>query len=226
MNSNYSIVNYFDNDIKIHYPLDVDESVIKAVKKSRIWEKTIISLYQTYINKGDVVLDIGGYLGTSTIPFSLLVGDKGKVLTYEPQPLIYNLLEKTIEENNLHNVQLFNKGVYSSNGSVDFIENNTGKAGINGFRKLTAKSNKISIDTITIDSLNLDKIDFIKIDTEGAEWEVLKGAHHSINKFKPMLHIETFMKRKNNKEKLEQFCNDYGYKIIYKKSSDFILIRI
>ena len=226
MNSNFSIVNYFNNDIKIHYPEDVDESVIKAVKKSKIWEKQIISLYQNYINKGNVVLDIGGYLGTSTIPFSLLVGEKGKVITFEPQPNIFALLEKTIQDNNLNNVELNKKGVYNKNGKVQFIENNTGKAGINGFRKLTKKSNMIDIDTVSIDSLNLDRIDFIKIDTEGAEWEILKGAHHSINKFKPILHIETFIKKEKNKKKLEEFCNEYGYRIMYKKSSDFILIRI
>ena len=76
-----------------------------------------------------------------------------------------------------------------------------------------------------LDSLNLKNVGLIMMDTEGYELNVLKGAHETITKFKPVLVIEfhtTWNNRFNNLtgrfgydlEKLQTYVENLGYRSI------------
>tara|TARA_B110001450_G_C17517778_1_gene439239 strand:+ start:103 stop:777 length:675 start_codon:yes stop_codon:yes gene_type:complete len=222
--SSYNLVNYFGKDYKIYYPLGIEEAVINAIKAGRIWEKKLLVQYSKFIDKNDVVLDIGGYLGTHTLAFAHLVGSRGKVHTFEPQISMYKLLTKTIKESKYKNVKLYNKAVYSKKDIVEFFDTETGKASIKHIRP-RLKGKVINIDAITIDSLNLRRVDLIKIDVEKGEWHVLEGAHRTLLKHKPIIFIETF-KTKNNLLKLDKFCSTYKYNQKNIGGADFILFPV
>tara|TARA_B110000238_G_C16081890_1_gene419842 strand:+ start:107 stop:778 length:672 start_codon:yes stop_codon:yes gene_type:complete len=220
--SSFNKVNYFGKDYKIYYPLGIEEAVINAIKAGRLWEKKLINHYSEYINKNDVVLDIGGYLGTHTLAFAHLVGIRGKVHVFEPQKGIYKLLSKTIKESRFKNIKLYNNAVYSKKDTIDFSDTDTGKASITHVRP-RLKGTIIKVDAITVDSLRLKRVNLIKIDVEKGEWHVLEGAHKTIIKHKPIIFIETF-KTKNNLIKLDRFCQDYGYNKQNIGGADFILL--
>lgn len=222
----HSKITYYDKEYEINYPQGVDEAIIRSIEKGKIWERHMVKKYPQFIKSGDTVLDIGGYLGTTVLPFSNLVGNEGRVIVYEPQPTIFNHLSDTLTLNEIRNVELKQSAIYSENKEIYFIENNTGKAGIRGYRKMSQKSKLIKVHAETIDSLSLKKLDFIKIDVEGAEWEVLKGGVFTIKKLKPTIHLETFSKKKKNIEQIKKFCIDFNYEIVYNKNSDFILSYI
>lgn len=42
----------------------------------------------------------------------------------------------------------------------------------------------------TLDSFEFDNVDYIKIDTDGADYDILRGATNTINKHKPILIVE------------------------------------
>ena len=60
-----------------------------------------------FIEKDDVVFDIGSNIGAFTIPFAKKVGPKGKVFAFEPQSFIYNLLKDNVKLNNLKNTKIY-----------------------------------------------------------------------------------------------------------------------
>jgi len=126
------------------------------------------------LNPGDVVLDIGAYVGMFTVKASLAVGNKGKVVAIEPSPDNYAILIGNCVS--LDNVTLVQKAIMAKNGTGKLYYSKSAAA-----NSLVVKWKKyIEVETITLDDLvaelKLDRIDLIKIDAEGAELDVLKGA--------------------------------------------------
>jgi FkbM family methyltransferase len=212
-----------DKKFNIYYPENVEEAVIKAIKSGRIWEKKLLNYYKELILPGDTVLDIGAYLGTHTVAFSQLVGDTGKVMSFEPQEQIFTLLEKTIKENNIINVELHNTAVYNINKKIQFSETNNGKASISYIRPRLPNPVKKVVDAITIDSLKLERCDFIKLDVEKCEWVVLEGSEETITKYRPILFVEIF-KTPANLLKLRTFTQKHNYSYTNLGGADFVLL--
>lgn len=191
-----SIVSYKDTLFQIFYPLsDITEKeiIVQTIKKGRIWEEKIVKLFEKHIKKDSVVLDIGAYIGTHTVCLSKIVGENGKVFSFEPQKSIYKCLDRTIQKNNLMNVYLFNNAVSNNKNIVQFTETTNGRASMTHMRpKLRDFESKVNVKCLTIDSLNLDQCDFIKIDVECCELLVLEGATETIKRHKPIILIECF----------------------------------
>ena len=224
--AHYSTVEYLQgSSFRVYYPDEIQEAVINAIKAGRLWEKKLINRYKNMIKSGDTVLDIGSYLGTHAVCFSQLVGDSGIVHCFEPQTDIYSLLEKTIKENEINNVKLYNKAVYNKIGTIEFSNTNNGKASISHIRPRLPKPVKKMVETVTVDSLALNRCDFIKMDIEMCEWVALAGAEETIQAFKPIIFLETF-KTPKNLIKLKDWCESHKYKYENIGGADFILEKI
>lgn len=129
---------------------------------------------------GDIVLDIGAYVGMFTVKAAGLVGMAGKVIAIEPGPENYDLLRWNCE--GLGNVALVKKAIMSTTGTGRLYYSKSAAAN----SLVTQWSRHVEVETITLDELvaelGTDKIDFIKLDAEGAELEVLKGARNVLEK--------------------------------------------
>ena len=92
---------------------------------------------------------------------------------------------------------------------------------LNGFGK-SSFINLEKVNTITLDKFckknKISKIDLLKIDTEGNEFNVLKGLKKKINIVNNILieihHRELFLNY--NPEKIHQFLIDNGFKLVKK----------
>ena len=219
----YSQIDYLNgSNFRVYYPDGIEEAVITAIKAGRIWEKKLLNHYKTMIKRGDTVLDIGSYLGTHALAFSQLVGNSGVVHCFEPQTDIFKLLKKTITENKIKNIKLYQKAVYNNDGSVEFSNTNNGKASISHIRPRLNNPVKIMTPAIKIDTLKLNKCDFVKIDVEKCEWVVLDGGEETIKEFRPIIFLETF-KTPSNRLKLTKWCEKMDYNFMNVGGADFIL---
>jgi FkbM family methyltransferase len=72
------------------------------------------------------------------------------------------------------------------NGNVQNVGCHT--VGDNGDR-YSVKQNHVP--TFTVDQLNLDQCDLIQLDCEGYEPKVIRGAINTIEKFRPVISMET-----------------------------------
>jgi FkbM family methyltransferase len=170
-----------------------------------------IELFRQLIRPGDVVLDIGANIGPHTLYFSKAVAQKGLVLAFEPQRIIYQTLCANMALNSVLNVQCFNVAVGEIPGSIvvpilDYnAENNFG-----GLNLGTFESGE-RVQVVPLDSLNLPRCNFLKIDVEGMEIKVLKGAQKTIQRHKPLLYVEN--DRKENASMLVEYISTLGYKM-------------
>lgn len=148
-----------------------------------VYEKLETELIKKEIKKGHRVIDIGANIGYYTLLFSRLVGEKGKVFAFEPDPTNFSLLKRNIEENSCGNVILEQKAVGErvSSGKLYLSEENKGDHRI---YEPGEKRESVVIEIISLDEYfkNTDSIDFIKMDVQGAEMKVLRGMEEILKK--------------------------------------------
>lgn len=149
-----------------------------GLSKYGIYEPYTTELLKQFIQKGDIVLDIGANIGYYSLIFSRLVGKGGKVYAFEPDSVNFSLLKKNIETNEMTNVIAEQKAVTDKTGKTRLFLSLIHK----GMHRIAPHKDlkSIEIDTIRLDDFFCDKdkkVNFIKIDIEGAEPAAFNGMH-------------------------------------------------
>jgi FkbM family methyltransferase len=120
---------------------------------------------------------VGANYGDSAIWWAKKFG--AKVVAFEPLNDVFIELEKNVE---LNSVDVVAYNVAIGNGEEIAGKSKGGMFSARGDLKIKTKR---------LDDYSFDRVDLLKIDVEGFEYEVLKGAENTINKFKPRIIIET-----------------------------------
>jgi FkbM family methyltransferase len=160
------------------------------------YESVLKDLSSYYIPNGGVVVDCGANVGKHTLNFARLVGATGKVIAIEPNPETFALLEGRVGRNkNGARIELRNAAVGSEKSEISFFANTRSPAlssvlvdcagDETDVRKITVACEKV--DDI---AAKCDRVDFIKIDVEGFEYEALKGARATIERYQPVIFFE------------------------------------
>jgi len=168
-------------------------------------EEHLVHFFNKYIKEDFIIVEGGAYIGMHTVRFSHLA-PKGHIYSFEASKRNYELVNATIKENNLHNITLFNKALYSTNSTVYLNESFTPDQDSVG-----DNNNGCPVEAVTIDSLDLPHVDFIKLDVEGGELNAFKGSINTLNKFKPIIAFEYL-----NKIDIESpipFLKENGYDV-------------
>jgi len=155
--------------------LDPFDSLRLSINET--YEEYETSVVKKFIKKGDVVLDVGANIGYYTLIFAKLVGDKGKVFAFEPDPDNFNLLKKNVAINGYKNVILIPKAVSSKSERVRLNIDNENKSG-HSIIQTDRNQEYIEIDSICLDDYFVDydgKVNFVKMDIEGFEGEAIRG---------------------------------------------------
>lgn len=138
---------------------------------------------------GDNIFDIGAFTGETSIWFISVIEGKGRVFSFEPEPINFKKLSENIAINNLQeSVTPVPYGLWDINQTLRFSNSGGG----NTIKPGGAKQLEVVKFDDYIRENNINKIDFIKMDIEGAEMAALRGAASSIKLFKPKLAISIY----------------------------------
>jgi FkbM family methyltransferase len=183
---------------------DPNDMVESLLLQGQPWEPWTVSTFQKYVKPGMHVVDFGAYNGVHSIALAKLVGEKGRVYSFEPNPISFNLFKRNIKLNGLDGRIIaypFAVSDHASNaGLVADIEHNLGGALLCTAEDIQAKVKgcevlaKSPIQTVRIDDAVErwfpERIDFAKIDIEGHEDRLLAGARAWIKRDRPIIHVE------------------------------------
>jgi FkbM family methyltransferase len=173
--------------------------------------------------EGDVVIDVGAAFGLYTLPSSKQVGQSGKVIAIEAHPKNYEMLNRNVKLNNLTNVTCLNYAVYSTKTKVKIYSNYTIMSErVSGKGEEKAKEvNADTLDNILEQSgIAAEQVNWIKIDVEGAELEVLKGAHNILSNSKDIA-ISIEIHGQNKYQPVIDLLNSYNLRVIFQKNYDW-----
>ncbi|HPQ08427.1 MAG TPA: FkbM family methyltransferase [Bacteroidia bacterium] len=148
------------------------------------------------VKEGQIVMDIGANIGSTSLFIAQKIGSTGKVFSFEPDKYNFIQLSKNISLNKFKNIEIFNYGLGNIKGEFKLYISTTDNRGGNRIIADTNYNNKeysiIHVERLDdfVEKNNISKIDLIKIDVEGYEYNVLIGAEKVIRKNKPVLFIE------------------------------------
>ena len=160
----------------------------------------IINFFKSKFNKNiSVLIDVGAHKGETVFLFNKIFNIKS-IISFEPNPKNYSQIMKKCEK--VNNLKIFNLALGSEKKLIDFKDHfetqSSTLAEINKNSKYFKRKNfllnpfknkeiEIKIIKIKMDRLdnilsqtNIKKIDILKIDTEGHDFQVIKGLGNSI----------------------------------------------
>ena len=147
-----------------------------------------------WIRPGDWVIDVGANVGHYTKRFSELAGPQGRVIAFEPVPTTFSLLASNTQLFAHSNVSLVNAAV-SDKLDIVGMSIPAFATKLDNFYEAhisPASGAELSVLVVSIDSLGIDRpVALVKIDAEGHEVFVLAGMRELINRWHPVLVVET-----------------------------------
>lgn len=173
--------------------------------------------------KGSAI-DAGAHYGIHSLSFSKHFE---RVFSFEPNPVIFSILDFNITHNNSQkNIQLFNCALSSQKGHMelfDYKDGNTGGATLE-MRHVKDPDTRYKYDCEvnmldSIEDIANEDIGLLKIDTEGHEYDVLQGAKKMIAKHKPVILMEDWDSRNGKESKAITLLRSYGYNNFFIPSS-------
>lgn len=186
--SRTTALSYFETMTGNYYlPRDAHGDLIAgAIRANRVFDEEIVNVAKQYIKPATAVLDVGANFGQMSILFSNIVGERGKVYSFDADDFVFDILTKNIEANHRKDrvVPIFGAVHDVSQQTLyfpvqDFVRfQSYGSYGIdyNGTRGRP-------VPTITIDSLAIaEPISFMKVDVQGGDLHAMRGAVATIAK--------------------------------------------
>jgi len=215
---------YVELDVGKMY-LDEKDSCQLSLRK---YPQMELNFLKSQIQKGDTVVELGANIGFHTLYLRKLIGDTGKLFSFEPLPELFEILKKNVKINGYQNITIEQKAV----------SNKTGKSRLYLSYETTDNRiydsydgrDSIEIETITLDDYfqNFDgKIDFVYSDVQGADYAAVQGMSSIIEKLpniKILAEFSPFMLEKFDSKPSDflQILLDKGFNLydlnIYKKS--------
>ncbi len=181
----------------------------------------------TFIEPGDICIDIGANFGQYTYPLSGLVGPRGKVFSFEPLRYNFEILKNIVKRLKLTNVYIKNVALLDKNDEMKIFtpfDNlgipNLGESFLCDIEEENKGMKKEKVKTVTLDNLMVsipfNKISFIKCDVEGAELMVFRGGQKLLSVYHPTILCEIAKKHTKKygylPEALIKFLKTFGYK--------------
>ena len=157
-------------------------------------ERNIYGVGEWGVHRGDVVLDVGAYIGTWTR--QALARGARRVIAIEPSPASVECLKRNLAaEIAAGRVTVYPQGIWDSVGTLSFFVNTDSGVGNSFVEKNAAASAMDGIPVTTIDrlaaDLQLPHVDFIKADVKGATERLLRGAANVIQRDRPRIALST-----------------------------------
>lgn len=152
-----------------------------SIIKNNYYEMDLLTSLKDILKEGDTFIDLGANEGFFSIVASKIVGNKGQVVSIEPQSRLQKVITRNIEKNHAWNVGIFQRVISDSNGIAILQlapDMNTGSSGIVRMTKYMNRTEEVIQLRLVdfIEQLNITKIDLLKIDIEGFEYEAVLGS--------------------------------------------------
>jgi FkbM family methyltransferase len=160
------------------------------------WERLMGLPFGRYLastlEEGQVFLDIGANIGFYSLFAARRVGPKGRVFSFEPDPMTFESLERSARRNGFGWVSCLNMALSDREGEMPFFTVSDGSAHSlvpEIERRAGRYSGQVPVRVTRLDDLTREgavatpRIDLVKIDVEGEEPRTVAGMRATLEKF-------------------------------------------
>lgn len=191
------------------------EYVINQIRAEGVFEPEITETIESEIENGDTVIDVGSQWGVHLLTMSDAVGNEGHVYGFEPNPDHANAVRKTIQENEIGNIQLVEKGCGSENTTKDLAIRGDNSGASTFLKEKKTHSRTETVDVIRLDKFlsdfSVESVSLMKIDVEGFEQDVLTGLGEAIQSIQTILiELHHNLLDESQKQEIFTYLSEYG----------------
>lgn len=171
----------------LHFICDLRDSISREVYFTGHYERLESTVLESILRPGMVFCDVGANWGYFTLAAAALVGNTGKLLSFEPDPRLFPMLSQNVELNHLVCAKPLQLAAGSGDGTA-LLQGFDELAGNWGVSKLVAadkaSQGEFEVRVAALDDVlaqqQVEHVDLAKIDIEGAEIECLKGMRRGL----------------------------------------------
>jgi FkbM family methyltransferase len=159
------------------------------------WEQPVVEAFAGAIRPGDVVYDIGAWIGPYTLLASQLTGPTGRVLSFEPDPVARTQLERNLAVNGAQNVKVFPIALSDRTGSA--------RISGGGSEAVVGETGDTEVQTMTLPDFiaREGQPDVVKVDIEGGELKLDVDALSRARALFVEVHLPAFSAAQQDPEK-------------------------
>lgn len=172
--------------------LDLRDWVDQFIYATGIYEEPTAHLIAQLLQPGSTFVDVGANIGFFSLLAARIVGEKGRVLAFEPGPSQRKRLLTNIALNGLKNLSVAEQALSDVSEYVTLHLGPPNHSGISSLRTISP-----DLPSIIVQSLRLDDwwdetlpLHLVKLDVEGAEGKVLRGMASCIRRWRPDVVME------------------------------------
>lgn len=205
------------NGLKFHL-LNTYDSISRDLFFDGVYEPETVSLIQSILKDGDVMVDAGANIGAISLPVACF--KNVQIYAFEPAQHIFKILEKNIKVNRIENIFAIRKALSDFAGITDFYESGK-RHGWSGMVRIESFDH-YKIQATTLDDFaelnGIQQIKVLKADVQGWEYHVFKGAERllSAGRIEHIIFEVEWWAEKNACLEIgaaQQFLLDKGYKL-------------
>lgn len=169
-----------------------------AAPAPRDFEADLERVYTAVLRPGDVALDLGAHLGRHTRALAEAVGATGKVFAFEPLPACRRQLEAALAGPWAHlrdRVALSAAALAAAPGEAEFTVA-VDLPAYSGLRERAydaptrRETIRVRVEALDDYFTDLTRCRFIKVDTEGGEYDALRGGAGLLRRLRPVVGFE------------------------------------
>jgi FkbM family methyltransferase len=196
--------------------------------ETRDFEPHISRWILEHLDRGGTFIDVGAHIGSLSLKAARRVGRTGRVVSFEPAPVLFEILDYHRRVNHLPQITAIHEAVsdsdhsraklYVFSGGLSFRNSLTlGRPGLpfaDGVEPTAIEVPTTTLDTFC-SSENV-RPDVIKIDVEGAELMVLRGASCVLRQCRPALVLSVhpfWLPASQSSNQIFEFLSDHRYRI-------------
>ncbi len=174
-----------------------DEMFAALLRRQDGHQRTDLAVMRGLVRPGDLVLDVGAFVGTVAVPLAHAVGPTGQVAAFEALPEHLRLLRANVVRNDVEDrVTIVPTLVGAVSGSVTahaYDQHSTASTWYEPAQQ--SDDGALALPNTSLDAWyaehgNRRPVALIKVDVEGLDYAVLQGAQQLLREHHPALHVE------------------------------------
>ena len=196
--------------------------------------QSAVDALRRFVRPGDFVIDVGAHTGDTTVPMALAAGPTGGTLAIEPNPHVFQVLERNASLNR-EKTHIVPRCFAATEQAGTFVFHYSDASFCNGGFKSQQRSwfyrrkyplavdGRNLLDVLRAEFADwLPKLAYIKVDAEGYDRAILQSLLPILRKRRPVIRTEVFRKLvANERYALYDLLAGLGYRLHrYKDAGD------
>lgn len=194
------------------------EAIGSAIWKTGVHELATTEAIFRLLPPGGIGVDVGANIGYMTAAMSACVGHSGRILAFEPHPLVFERLSENVrlldERRDAPKIEIFRLALSDAEGTANLVSSQTsGNQGMAHIAEPGDDGENCQVNTRTLSKLwGTERISVLKLDVEGHELRVLRGAERLLTD-RLIDHI-IFEDHEGPQSPVQKWLSGFGYTIL------------